>query len=99
MSEQVTITIHSIAEDGLPHPDLPAGRVAFIFDGCIVSGWPLPDDYDEVEGQMWEADSDVGHYRPFSGVTHWVEFPEPIWDYERGAASVATADTTDGSGS
>lgn len=76
------IVVHSIAEDGLPNmdDDSMTGRVAFIFDGCIVSGWPL--DIRDGE-QLWEADSDVGRNVPFAGVTHWVEFPEPIWRYER----------------
>ena len=36
------IIIHAIEEDGLPDMERLTLRVAFIFDGCIVSGWPLP---------------------------------------------------------
>lgn len=36
------ITIHEIEKDGLPSMDKMIGRVAFVFDGCIISGWPLP---------------------------------------------------------
>jgi hypothetical protein len=71
MTSELTVRIHAIAEDGLPDMDRLVGRVAFLFDGCIVSGWPL-------NGELWEADSDVGHGRPFGGVTHWIEFPEAL---------------------
>jgi hypothetical protein len=66
------IIVHSIEADGLPDMDALTGRVAFIFDGNIVSGWPLND-------SQWEANSDVGRTIPFVGVTHWVEFPVPVW--------------------
>ena len=66
------IIIHEIAIDGLPDMDALTARVAFLFDGCIVSGWPIDEHTDPV---LWEADSDVGHGRAFYGVTHWVEFP------------------------
>jgi hypothetical protein len=69
------IIIHEIATDGLPNMDKLVGRVAFLFDGCIVSGWPIDENADPV---LWEADSDVGHGRAFYEVTHWVEFPEPL---------------------
>lgn len=72
------IKIHEIAKDGLPIMDELTGRVAFIFDGCIVSGWPLRDNGDGET--TWEADSDVGRSGAFYGVTHWVEFPRAIWD-------------------
>jgi hypothetical protein len=119
----LTITVHEIAIDGLPpNDDEPGyqdmiGRIAFLFDGCIVTGWPLhreefPQFYtpeavwrasgladsigvpqaeqDRILDQcgrtftLWEADSDVGHHRRFCGVTHWLEFPVPVWDIERG---------------
>ena len=40
---ELTIKVHEIAVDGLPprDDDSYTGRVAFLFDGCIVSGWPL----------------------------------------------------------
>lgn len=77
MARQITITVHDIAEDGLPDMDSLTGRVAFLFDGCIVSGWPL------AYGNFWEGNSDVSHGRKFLGVTHWVEFPEPVWEIEK----------------
>lgn len=38
----MTIIIHEIATDGLPDMERLALRVAFLHDGCIISGWPLP---------------------------------------------------------
>ena len=72
--KEIKIKIHEIKTDGLPNMDKLTGRVAFIFDGCVVSGWPLEKD------DLWEADSDVSNNKLFSGVTHWIEFPTPIWE-------------------
>lgn len=69
------IKVHAIAEDGLPDMEKMTGRVAFLFDGCIVSGWPL-------DHEQWEADSTVGRHGVFRGVTHWIEFPVAVWDIE-----------------
>jgi len=86
MSFDMTIKVHSIADDGLPPEDMT--NVALIFDGCIVSGWPLGNgpDHDQGYSGLWEADSDVGHRRPFFGVTHWVEFPMPLITVGKDAA-------------
>lgn len=74
----IEVKVHEIASDGLPAMDSLTGRVAFIFDGCLVSGWPLPDH--PIEGEIpWEANSDVGNGNMFISVTHWVEFPVPVW--------------------
>lgn len=70
------VTVHEIAVDGYPDMDRLTNRVAFIFDGCIVSGWPL----DDGTGHYWESDSDVGRRVKFYDVTHWVEFPAPLHD-------------------
>lgn len=83
MSTRVGIMVHEIAADGLPDmsDDALTGRVAFISDGCIVTGWPM------LRGradQMWEADPDVGKSGPFYNVTHWVEFPVPVWELTGG---------------
>lgn len=70
--------VFEIKKDGLPDIDELTGRVAFIFDGCIVSGWPLnrlgygPD--------VWEADSDVGRNVRFEGVKKYIIFDVPVWD-------------------
>lgn len=87
-TRRITITVHSIAEDGYPDTTSPKmnGRVAFIFDGCIVSGWPLRMDNDNDASPLtgyWEANDDVGKNGEFTNVTHWVEFPEPLWDIEK----------------
>ena len=71
--------VYSIEKDGLPDMDNLTGRVAFIFDGCIVSGWPLHgiDGHDKDE---WEADSDVGHTGVFYGIKKYVVFDKPVWE-------------------
>jgi hypothetical protein len=93
MPQEVTIKVHRIAEDGLPDPaTLAAGRVAFIFTGRVLRGRPLhPDEHPETYAQaraetgpageprqLWEAEEEVAHRRWFDGVTHWIEFPEPV---------------------
>jgi hypothetical protein len=81
---ELTVKVHEIAADGLPSCDTM--DIAFIFDGCIVSGWPLYSGEDRDEEPFsgyWEANHDVGHNNEFSGVTHWIEFPEPLIDIER----------------
>ncbi len=90
MSQETTIKIHEVATDGLPDMDKLTGRVAFIFDGCIVSGWPLPPEaYKRVVGghlwpqPQWGGNSDVANGKTFLGVTHWVEFPAPLWELVR----------------
>jgi hypothetical protein len=55
-------------------------RYAFLFNGCIVSGWPLAEDTHPGE---WEANYDVGKMGSFSGVTHWVEFPIRLIEMEQ----------------
>ena len=88
---EIVVKLHKISDDGLPPVDSQdgsnvmadlVGRVAFIFDGCIVSGWPLW--HTSPTGQpfadTWEADGDVGRPEQFEGVTHWVEFPRAIWE-------------------
>jgi hypothetical protein len=92
MTQELAVKVHEIATDGLPDMDQLTGRVAFIFDGCIVSGWPLTPYADFIEtyrkagvdhdGVLWEGNTDVSHNRPFYGVTHWVEFPAPLWEVE-----------------
>jgi len=83
VSTQIQVIVHDIEADGLPDmsDDALTGRVALIFDGSVVSGWPLkrgPAD------QLWEADTDVGRAGPFYDVTHWLEFPVPIWELTGG---------------
>jgi hypothetical protein len=74
----VEVVVHEIAVDGLPDMDQLTGRVAFLFDGYILSGWPLG----ETAGKsFWEA-CKYGNQWPFKGVTHWVEFPVPVRELE-----------------
>lgn len=70
----IEVVVHSIAEDGLPDIDNTPGEIAFIFDGCIVSGWPLQET-DHNGNRYWEADPDVGRVTMFGGVTHWLQLP------------------------
>jgi hypothetical protein len=81
MSKQYIIIVHAIEEDGLPPKDFDkaglVGRVAFIFDGAIYSGWPTPPAEEDPGEVTWE-DSETGHR--FSGVKKWVELPVPGWD-------------------
>lgn len=84
MTYELHVKVHSIADDGIPdaNDESLAGRTAFIHDGCVVSGWPLhtdPQDYSTGYSGYWEANSDVGRTVRFAGVTHWIEFPEPVW--------------------
>ena len=78
MSKEMTIKLHEVDTDGLPDMDDLVGRVAFVFDGCVVSGWPLRE-LDDEDHRLWAANEDVGRITKFANVTHWIEFPEPVW--------------------
>ena len=84
MNELLTVDLRDVAVDGYPNMDALTGRVAFIFDGCVVSGWPLYE-LGEDGFRTWEADSDVGRTGAFAGVRKWLVFPEPIHQIERRA--------------
>lgn len=79
---EVAVTIHDVRKDGYPNMGTLVGQVAFIFDGCLVSGWPLSEEGDDGL-RPWEANSDVGRHAAFYGVTKWVLFPKPIWEIEK----------------
>lgn len=89
------IKIHEIAVDGLPNMDeeLMIGRVAFIWNGAIVSGWPLTS---VGRPDLWESSEDAMGMRPFSGVTHWVEFACPVWNLGCGTPMSATPPAAEG---
>jgi hypothetical protein len=76
------IIIHSIAEDGPPDMSIDnmIGRVCFIWDGCIVSGWPLGtgEDADGPYDGRWEPSEDR-FGGPVTGVEYWIELPVPAW--------------------
>jgi hypothetical protein len=79
-AREILVKVHEIAKDGLPDMDQLTGRVAFIWDGEIVSGWPL--NKDEDGSMLWRGAEDL-FMGPFYGVTHWVEFPVPVRDLEK----------------
>lgn len=68
-------------EDELPadlSDDALVGRVAFIWDGHVVTGWPLyPEHADDPS--IWEPSDDRFGGR-VAGVTHWIEFPVTVWE-------------------
>lgn len=84
MASEMTVKIHEVAVDGLPDMESLTGRVAFIWDGAIVSGWPIGAEFGGVmyDGQLWEPSEDR-FGGPVVGVTHWVEFPYPVWSIGR----------------
>jgi hypothetical protein len=81
MSTSIEVTLHKISEDGMPDMHELLGRVAFIWDGYIVSGWPRPqDEMDDPDESVWEtADDTLGDW-DFEGVEYWMEFPVALWD-------------------
>jgi hypothetical protein len=84
VSATIEVIVHAIADDGLPDIAKLIGRVAFIWDGAIVSGWPITDDDGDGDPDelLWEASEDAMG-GPYYGVTHWVEFPTPVWEWTR----------------
>ena len=77
----LTVELREVAVDGLPDMDAVLGRVGILWDGEIVSGWPISAEYGGIrEGvQLWEpAEDRFGG--SLSGVTHYVVFPVSFWD-------------------
>lgn len=84
MSSRISVIVHEVEADGLPDMSDSAleGRVALISNGIVVSGWPLKRGPAE---QRWEADPDVGGCCPqLFEVSHWLEFPVPVWELTGG---------------
>lgn len=81
MSKTYSIIVHTIVEDGLPPEDFAqanlTGRVVFIFDGCLYSGWPLRPAASDYDAVVWE-ESETG--TRFSGVKKWIELPVTGWE-------------------
>lgn len=75
--EELKVIVHDIEQDGYPDMDTLTGRVAFVWDGNIVSGWPNHNTDGQPEGTWEPAEDRFGG--PVSGVTHWIEFPVPLW--------------------
>ena len=74
--------VYSITEDGIQHAqDAKPGTLAFIFDGCILSGWPLKnaEGYENASDSCWEGNSDVS-FGKFTGVKKYVIFDKPLWE-------------------
>lgn len=73
--------VYSIEKHGLPDMSNLVGKVAFIFDGCIVSGGPLrgEEDYENAPDDLWEGNSDVS-FGKFSGVKYYVVFDTEVWN-------------------
>lgn len=77
----ITVKLHSIETDGLPDMDNLCGRVAFIWDGNLISGWPLEDE-GEYPGEVWEP-SDDAMGKQYWGVEYWIELPAPLWNLHK----------------
>lgn len=92
MSTEITVVVHAIAQDGVPDmTDDQVGRIAFIWDGAVISGWPLNGEH--VTGgprplDHWEPSEDR-FGGAVTGVTHWLEFPAACWDIERNETPTA----------
>lgn len=84
MSKDIIAIVHNIKEDGLPPKDGLTGRIAFIWDGAIFSGWPTSlDDPSDPDSMKWESSDSSIVMRQVVGVTHWIELPVPAWELEQ----------------
>ena len=74
----LVVEVYSVERDGLPDMEDQGsvGKVAFIWDGNIVSGWPLPKEGSDV----WEPSEDR-FGGPVRGVEYWVRFPFALWSF------------------
>lgn len=85
---EITVIVHDILTDGLPDMDDDAmvGRVAFIWDGSIISGWPQRPGpgltYDNPLKAHWNGAEDRFH-GPYAGVRYWLELPVAAWQIGR----------------
>lgn len=68
--------VYDLEIDGYPDGQKLIGRLAFIWDGCIVSGWPISNFHPDE----WEANLDVGRTGVFKGVKKYVVFNKPVWE-------------------
>lgn len=83
----MTVELFDIDKDGLPDMDKLTGRVAFIFDGAILSGWPLynvhlrhpGNNFPEYTKYDWECSEAAP--KVFSGVKKYIIFDKPLWEY------------------
>lgn len=77
--QTIKVTVFETEKDGLPDMSVLTGRVAFLFDGSTVSGWPLYPEHSKNRDE-WEADGDVGRHGRFCGVKKYIVFDKPIWE-------------------
>lgn len=81
MSKEYTVKVHTISEDGLPDMEKLVGRVAFIWDGAICSGWPTElADPSDPESMQWESSEDALGGLQLYGVKKWIELPVAGWE-------------------
>lgn len=81
----INAQVFDIDIDGLPPKDGLTGRLAFIHDGAIYSGWPLfelhlkyPENNHPIYSKYdWEG-SETGAV-VYSGVKKYIIFEKPIW--------------------
>jgi len=89
MSQRFDIEVFDVTVDGFP---VEEGEVAFFWDGCLFSGWPLLDRDNSYAGNscfaspeqaksgplnvLWEASEDRVSGM-FSGVRHWFRMIAP----------------------
>ena len=91
--KSIEIKVYNIAKDGLPNDILSkeaqTGRIGFLWDGNIYSGWPLYPNHSS-DKSVWE-DSEFAH--KLSGVEDWVLFPRPFWDLKSTPAETSIQDS------
>lgn len=86
--EKIEIKIFDIDADGLPDIDSLTGRLAFLWDGAIFSGWPLfnihlkyPENNHPIYSKYdWEC-SENAAAGVFAGVKKYIIFDKPLYDY------------------
>lgn len=81
MGFKAEIEVFNVNTDGPPDMSNKdnVGRVAFIWDGHIISGWPEDSPADPEEAVWSSADDHFGGQ--FVGVQFWVLAPSPHWKF------------------
>lgn len=98
MSTEITVIVHNVERDGVPDMEADrdlVGRIAYVWDGAIVSGWPIGMDVAEESTdldlgvQYWEP-SEGRMGGPVTGVEQWIELPYPAWSLQQTVHPEAT---------